>query len=125
MLRFLLVSIIWTFFVIIMSLIPSSNIDLTGFQIEVFDKIIHFFMYFFLTLFWTTGLKRQNISNNLQKNAFKISVLGGFSLSLILEILQNFITETRAFELLDLLANGIGCIFGALLFLIIYPNYKR
>ncbi|HLV41008.1 MAG TPA: VanZ family protein [Brumimicrobium sp.] len=125
MLRFIFPSIIWTAFVVVISLVPSSNVNLREFQFEGVDKIAHFVMYTLLSLFWAIGLKRQNISVNLRRNAFKISVFGGFFLSLIIELLQEFAITTRHFEVLDLIANGIGCIFGIVLFKIIYQDYKE
>ncbi|HLW29632.1 MAG TPA: VanZ family protein [Brumimicrobium sp.] len=124
MLRFILPSLIWTAFVVVISLVPSSNVNLREFQFEGVDKIAHFVMYTLLSLFWAVGLKRQNISIWLRRNAFKISVLGGFLLGLIIELTQEFIILTRHFEVLDLIANGIGCIFGAVLFKIIYQDYQ-
>src|SRR5690554_1648532 len=80
-------------------------------------------MYTLMSLFWAIGLKRQNVSILLRRNAFKISVFGGFFLSLIIELIQEFVILTRHFEVLDLIANGIGCIFGIVLFKIIYQDY--
>lgn len=125
MLRFILPSIAWTTFVITMSLLPSTNVELTGLRFEGADKVTHFIMYALLSLFWSTGLKKQNKSIGLRDWAFEICVYGGFFLGFILEVLQEFYTDTRHFELTDLLANGIGCIFGVLMFRLIYPNYKR
>lgn len=123
MLRFILPSLIWTAFVVVISLVPSSNVNLKEIQIEGVDKIAHFIMYTLMSLFWAIGLKRQNVSISLRRNAFKISVFGGFLLSLIIELIQEFVILTRHFEVLDLIANGIGCIFGIVLFKIIYQNY--
>ncbi|WP_299206317.1 VanZ family protein [Brumimicrobium sp.] len=123
MLRFILPSLIWTAFVVVISLVPSSNVNLKEIQIEGVDKIAHFIMYTLMSLFWAIGLKRQNVSILLRRNAFKISVFGGFFLSLIIELIQEFVILTRHFEVLDLIANGIGCIFGIVLFKIIYQDY--
>ena len=125
MLRFILPSLIWTAFVAVISLVPSSNVNLREFQFEGVDKIAHFVMYTLLSLFWAIGLKRQNISVGLRRNAFKICVFGGFFFSLIIELMQEFLILTRHFEVLDLIANGIGCIFGIVLFKIIYQDYKE
>ena len=125
MLRFILPSIIWTTFVVVISLVPSSSVNLREFQFEGVDKIAHFVMYTLLSLFWAIGLKRQNIYVGLRRNAFKICVFGGFLLSLVIELIQEFFIWTRHFEVLDLIANGIGCIFGIVLFKIIYQNYSE
>jgi glycopeptide antibiotics resistance protein len=89
------------------------------------DKIAHIVMYTFLTLFWATALKRQNKSVKLRAKAFIIAIIGGFLLSLILEITQEYFVISRFFEALDLIANAFGCIFGVLLFKLIYRNTYR
>ncbi|HZH86965.1 MAG TPA: VanZ family protein [Brumimicrobium sp.] len=124
MLRFILPSLVWTAFVVVISLVPSSNVNLREFQFEGVDKIAHFVMYTLLSLFWAIGLKRQNIYIGLRRQAFRICIFGGFTLSLIIELIQEFVILTRNFEVLDLIANGIGCIFGVVLFKIIYQDYQ-
>ncbi|MEX1191618.1 MAG: VanZ family protein [Brumimicrobium sp.] len=120
MLRFIAPSILWTILVIILSLSPSSQLGGNEISFEGFDKIAHFVMYSLLTLFWITGLKRQNKSKNLRAKAFLIVTVSAFVLSLILELLQEFFVISRYFEGLDLIANGFGCIFGVLLFKLVY-----
>jgi VanZ family protein len=99
-------------------------VNLREFHFEGVDKIAHFVMYSLLSLFWAIGLKRQNIYISLRRNAFKIVVFGGFFLSLVIEVIQELGILTRHFEVLDLIANGIGCIFGIVLFKIIYQENK-
>jgi len=124
-LRFILPGLVWTALVIILSLVPSSNVSLDNFQFKGVDKVAHFIMYTLLALFWAIGLKRQNIYVGIRRYAFQISFLGGFSMSVIIEFLQEYAVYTRSFEVLDLIANGIGCIFGIVLFKIIYKDsYK-
>jgi glycopeptide antibiotics resistance protein len=86
------------------------------------DKLIHVTLYLFFTMFWSTGLKRQYKSKKIRKYAFQFSIVGGFLVGLILEILQAFFVETRYFDWQDLIANGIGCIFGVLMFKLIYQK---
>ena len=82
-------------------------------------------MYTLLALFWVIGFKRQDIYVGLRRYALQISILGGFSMSVIIEFMQEYVVESRSFEVLDLIANGIGCIFGIVLFKIIYKDsYK-
>ena len=95
------------------------------FVFEGADKLAHLTMYTLLALFWTTALKRQNKSVKIRAKAFLIAFIGGFLLSLVLEIIQEFLIISRHFEVLDLIANAFGCIFGVLLFKLIYRNaYK-
>ena len=125
MLRFILPSLVWTTLVVILSLVPSSNVSLDNFQFKGVDKVAHFIMYTLLALFWVIGFKRQDIYVGLRRYALQISILGGFSMSVIIEFMQEYVVESRSFEVLDLIANGIGCIFGIVLFKIIYKDsYK-
>lgn len=116
---------VWTAVVVVLSLVPSSNVSLNEFQIDNVDKAAHFVMYTLFTLFWTIGLKRQNIYVGLRRHAFKVVVISGFLMSVGIEFLQEYVVPSRSFEALDLIANGIGCIFGIVLFKMIYKNaYK-
>lgn len=125
MLRFIIPSIAWTLFLIIVSVVPGTDIHYGGFHFDNADKIAHVLLYSLLTLFWSTALKRQNSYKELRIKAFKIAFWGGFLLGLVLEIIQENFIFGRYFELLDLVANGIGCIFGILLFKIVYKDIKR
>ena len=125
MLRFILPSILWTLLVIVLSLLPSQKIIGEELIFEGADKVAHFVMYTFLALFWSTALKRQNKSVKLRAKAFLIAPTGGFLLSLILEVIQEYFVISRFFEALDLIANAFGCIFGVLLFRLIYKNTYR
>lgn len=104
---------------------PSQNMIGDEIVFEGADKVAHFLMYTLLTLFWTTALKRQNKSVKLRKRAFLTTVFGGFLLSLTLEIIQEYLIISRYFEALDLIANAFGCIFGVLLFRILYRNVYK
>jgi len=125
LLRFFLSSIVWTVFIATVSLVPSSSFESRHFNVEGLDKLIHVLLYLFFALFWTTGLKRQYKSKMIRKYAFHFSILGGFLFGLMLEILQAFFVQTRYFDWLDLIANGIGCIFGVLVFKLIYKTTYR
>ena len=125
MLRFILPSILWTIRVVIVSVVPNSDIAFSEFQIANLDKVAHLILYTLLSLFWTVGLKRQNVNLVLRKNAYAIVIFFGFILGLALEIIQHFFVMSRHFEALDLIANGIGCIFGVIIFKIIYRGYIK
>jgi hypothetical protein len=124
-LRFFIPSLIWTIIVIGLSVFPGKEIPTAPFYFEGIDKVVHFGLYLMLIFFWVAGMKRQNISPSTRNNAFYIAVFGGFLLGLGLETVQHFFIKNRYFEGLDLIANGIGCIFGLFLFKLIYKNsYK-
>lgn len=110
---------------IIISMVPGTDLDYGSFHFEGADKIAHIVLYTLFALFWSTALKRQNSNKIMRLKAFKIVFWSGFSVGLILEVIQENFIFGRYFELLDLVANGIGCIFGIILFKIIYRDIRR
>ena len=101
---------------------PAKEIPSSSFYFEGMDKLVHFTMYLLLVYFWIAGMKRQNISPQLRKKAFYLGVIGAFTIGIFMEVIQHFYIKNRYFETLDLIANGIGCIFGVFLFRIIFKN---
>ena len=73
------------------------------------DKLLHFAAYFVLAMSWIIAFSKNNISNLNLKTGI-LSLLYAFSD----EFHQTFV-PTRAFEVLDLVADGVG-IFLALKF---------
>lgn len=125
MIKFLLPAILWTIVVVLLSLAPPHSLPEKNFQFIGADKVAHVVFYSLLTYFWSAGLKRQNKSKKLRAKAFYIAVIGGFLLGLILEVTQEIFIKNRYFESLDLIANGFGCIFGLLVFKLVFASsYK-
>lgn len=92
------------------------------YTIEGFDKFVHFVMYLVLVFLWCVGLKRQNRSKKIREKALYIAVIGAFILGVFLEGAQYFLIKSRYFDSVDLIANGFGCIFGLILFKIVYKS---
>lgn len=74
------------------------------------DKIVHFTMYFILSLAIYKGF----FNKKLLKSILIASLLS-FLYGLIVEILQFSLTSTRMFDIFDIFANGIGTIFAYLI----------
>ena len=99
----------FTLLIIFLSLAPTSKaIDV----IDVSDKTLHAFAYFVLALSWIFAIKS---SHTLLKQ--KVSI--GFFvllLSILLEILQESLTDYRTADYLDIIANTLGIIFAIVSF---------
>ena len=79
-----------------------------------YDKIAHFLMYFVFTVLWIWGyLRKNNLSINSSKVFWRIAIIS-FLYGIILEFLQNTIAIHRQFEVWDIIANGLGVLFGIL-----------
>ena len=79
------------------------------------DKVIHFFIHFFLVIVWQLFLFRRNDNHLSWKTGvliLAISLLYG----IIVEILQPYLTISRTADLYDIVANFCGALVGVLLF---------
>ncbi len=104
---------------------PSSSLPKHQLFFDGFDKVVHFGFYSIMSFLWIAGFKRQNNSTKIRDKAFLIGSLLSFSIGLFTEVAQELFTKNRYFELLDLIANGIGCIFGIIIFRLVYKNYYK
>ena len=102
-----LISLFWLLFVLILLLLPPSNIPKSFWlikRIPNFDKLVH------LVIFATTNfLIIVSKFNFLKNNHFKIS-LWVFLYSIFIEILQYLLTNDRHFDILDIVANLLGIV---------------
>lgn len=74
------------------------------------DKLVHFSMYFILSLAIYKGFFNKNLILSIV-----IACFASFFYGLIVEFLQYFLTSSRMFDIFDIFANGIGSIFAYLI----------
>lgn len=113
--------IVWNVLVIIGSLMSAK--DIPDLKIQIIphqDKMIHFVMYFVLTLLLLRGTG-SNHSISRKKN-LKLAILGYcIGLGIFLEILQKCFDLGRNFDTFDVLAN----VTGVFIAVIIYRIYNH
>ena len=110
------ISIFLALVIIVLSLIPFPDIELAK-DVPLADKWTHMVMYVGLSsVIWWEYWRRHRTMNPLR--VFFGAVLAPIALSGLLELLQEYATTTRAGEWLDLLANSIGVLIGAVLGLV-------
>ncbi|MGB1248468.1 MAG: VanZ family protein [Chitinophagales bacterium] len=99
-------AIVLSILVVIVSLLPKQELPSTSvFQA---DKLVHFSMYFVLSILYFKGFfEGKSVS-------FLTPIVIAFCLSFAVEIMQHYCTTTRSFDKFDILANGIGCFFAFL-----------
>ncbi|WP_297868167.1 VanZ family protein [uncultured Flavobacterium sp.] len=113
--KFFWLALIWTFVITVASLVSVNSFS----KIKSVgnDKIVHFLFYLFFVILW--GLvKRQNDSN---RKYYLFVFLVAMSYGLIIEVLQEILTNTRQADFYDFLANTIGAFVG-LIVLLYYKN---
>ena len=105
--KYKIVAVIYTLWLTAISLAPINGLDILSFKFA--DKIVHFFLYFFLTLVW---LKAYPVFTRRVIILFAGVFLWGIAIEFIQE---NFILN-RSGELLDALANSLGGISAIFLY---------
>ncbi|MEM9545436.1 MAG: VanZ family protein [Bacteroidota bacterium] len=103
----------WTLILIAGTLLPKGVVSQNNWlDIPHFDKLSHFAAYALLVFFWSMAL----VQKTAKIKAARISFYGSIALGIVLEILQWQLNVGRHFEILDIIANIIGAIFGLIVF---------
>lgn len=90
--------------VVVLSLLPQGQ---TAIQIPFTDKAVHFLTYFILTFI--------ALLSSTQKHSLLMILAIQVLIGVFVEIAQSF-TPDRTPELLDVLANSLGVLFGTLVY---------
>jgi len=104
-LKYAIVAIVLLISISVVSLMPSNGLPKTS--LNHIDKIVHVSMYFLLSSFMILGFANLNHKSTFVK---AIPIVLSFFCSFSIELLQEFATSTRFFEIFDIFANGIGCL---------------
>jgi len=116
-------SIIWSIIIIIFCSLPNSNIPRNRIiSIPHFDKIIHFGIYFILSLLI---LYETKIKIGKKKTVFIFTSIFSFVLGLLIEIEQHYLINSRTGDLYDLIADVLGTITGIIFFVLLTRLFKR
>ena len=118
----LLLSIFWVVIITGLSSIPGNEIPES--KLWEFDKLGHFAVYALLSFFLSAWKMKQyeHVSNVLI--LYILPVILGSLLGTFLEYAQGNWLSGRYFDLLDVIANIIGCIAGVILAAILLKNKK-
>lgn len=104
-------SLSYTIALLTVSLMRLNNLPDLG--VDFGDKIFHFCAYAVLSMLWFyTCVHFFKLD---LKNALRTAVIGAIFFGIIIEVLQKELTDYRAFEFYDALANTLGALLTALL----------
>ncbi len=101
--KYKILAVGYTLWLTAISLIPLNDLNLPSFSYA--DKIVHFFLYFYLVLLWLRaypGLRLKKLP------LFIFAIL----LGIIIEFLQEYLIPTRSGDVFDALANTLGALSG-------------
>ncbi len=108
----LLLGLFYTFFITAVFLLPASEIPKYRF---LNDKVIHVLLYIVLSFIWLLCFYIYNNKYVSLKN-LTIIIFLCFVYGIIIESIQQLFITSRYADILDILANSIGSILGALIF---------
>jgi VanZ family protein len=113
---FLWLAILWTFAIAFLCLARFGHMPKVGLRNA--DKYVHFIFHFVFLVLWVLYFRTNNqkgIALNTILKVFLMSFLFGF----LVEIAQFLFTDTRKYDLLDILANTSGAFTASLIVLVI------
>lgn len=116
----LLISILYTVALLVVSLITLDLGGIEAFAPSFGDKLFHFFAYSLLVYTWyftcTCEFKMRKL------RAIYMVTLCAALFGIIIEVLQKLLTNTRFFDVGDIMANGLGIMLT--MFILLF-NIKR
>ncbi len=109
-------AILFTFLITVIFLLPANDVSIVN--VPYLDKLFHVLIHWMLCFIWLWYFLIADNYHIFTKNVFVVLTLC-FSYGILIEALQHWFTQSRRFDLFDIIANGIGCLIGLLSFLII------
>lgn len=114
--------IIWAVIITILSLIPGDQLPVFEFKLISIDSLVHVLMYLGLTHFLLLGFHfsayRKKKVNLFLPQLYLTLISVGFIFGASIELIQGEFIPKRFFAYDDIVANGIGAIFGGLSYLL-------
>jgi VanZ family protein len=101
--KYFILAVAYTVWLTVLSLTPLNNVPLP--EIQFGDKVVHFFLYFFLIIVWLLACQKL-----WQYKYYFITVI--ILWGIIIEFLQEYFIAFRTGDIYDALANGVGAIIG-------------
>ncbi|MDD3892310.1 MAG: VanZ family protein [Bacteroidales bacterium] len=110
-------SILWAFLSLIACILPSQNLpQMNKIFIPHLDKVVHFALFFILTLILLYESRLRETNASLGKRTIVWIVVITFIYGSFLEGMQHFLIASRSGELADLIANFLGVVAALLLY---------
>jgi VanZ family protein len=106
-------AVLWLLLVTGLLCTPGTKFPKITWQDKIwFDKWVHIFLFMVLVILWSRAYTyKKNIRSDSRKIFFQIMMLGIFY-GIAMEIVQKYFIPFRSFDLLDIIADGIGCVAG-------------
>lgn len=110
---FTVLFISWVVFITTLSLFSLDVESLPSIDIPHLDKLVHFTFYFVFTALGCLSFREIDRRNTPLKKVIVKIILYAVIYGIIIEVLQGVATIDRDPDLLDVLANSLGALFGS------------
>lgn len=122
-LKYNLGAILWALVILGLTLIPGSMMpDLSFWELLTFDKAAHMFVFAVLVFQLAMGFYKQYRFRVLRYHALQSAFIFSVIYGGLIELLQGALFTDRHPDVIDFIANTIGCIAGAVLFHGLFKN---
>ncbi|MDL5513882.1 VanZ family protein [Arenibacter sp. M-2] len=110
---FTILFISWVVFITSLSLFSFEDDSLPSINIPHLDKLVHFSFYFVFTVLGCLSFREIDRKNTPPKKVILKIIFYAVVYGIIIEMLQGVATVDREPDLLDVLANSLGALFGS------------
>ncbi len=99
----------WLIISTILLMLPGSDLPKSSFfNFPYFDKIVHFTMFFLLTIFFSYPFTMNVQDKRAVKSWFVIIALSIIAYGILMEFVQKYFVPGRSFEVADIIFDGLG-----------------
>ncbi|MHA6246815.1 VanZ family protein [Pontibacter sp. CAU 1760] len=107
--------------ILLTTLLPSSSLpSVSVWELFSFDSFAHAFLFSIQTFLLVVGLAKQYTFLLLKHYPVKYALLFSSLFGISIELMQHFFIPGRHGDIIDVIANTIGCLLGIVLFKWIY-----
>ena len=111
----------WAAVIMLTTLLPSSSLPAVSvWALFSFDSFAHAFLFSILTFLMIVGLAKQFSFLRLKHSPIRYSLFISTMFGIFIELMQHYLILGRQGDIIDVLANTIGCLLGIVLFKWIY-----
>lgn len=108
-------AVTWLIVTIILLTLPANDLPHSGlFDLPYFDKIVHFGMFFLLTVFFCYPFFKLAAKQPVNSAIFHKVALYIIIYGILMEFVQKFYTTSRTFDITDILFDALGAFAGLL-----------
>lgn len=110
-------SLVWAVIVFIACSVPGNQVpDVSLINIPHFDKIVHFILFFVLTILLVSEFNKLNLEKKTLSIAYLWSSFISIGYGVAIEALQHFVFASRSASFGDVFANSLGVLFAILIY---------